>query len=191
MSNDALFKEFTQLALRTESVVDEASINVEAFKALLDVFITAGTLLDFMKKGIFYGDYTKYDTHFVEIVGALNDRVLQYIIAERNEIREPVTDLNFRIVHGLLGTITESSEIAEILRKYLDTKSVDSVNVCEEYSDSDWYKAITFNELQLDEQIGRANVINKLRVRFPDKFSAENAASRDLKAEREQLELNL
>ena len=61
-------------------------------------------------------------------------------------------------------------------------EDVDPVHVSEELADSDWYKAITVDELNIDYYMSLTNVIRKLRVRFPDKFSIEDAANRDLKS---------
>ena len=45
---------------------------------------------------------------------------------------------------------------------------------------------LDFNELNLEQ--GLQNNIDKLRVRFPDKFTTENALNRNLDEERKQLE---
>ena len=75
--------------------------------------------------------------------------------------------------------------------KYITTGEVDKVGIGEEFSDIDWYKAITFDELQLEENTCRTNVINKLKVRFPDKYDDAAAANRNLEEERKKLEENL
>lgn len=189
MSTDSNFKEFQGLALRTESKVENANMDVGSIKTLLRLFITVGTLLDYTKKGIFYNKYEKYDEHFTEIVGMMNDLVLTLAVAKDD--RKEVSDLNFRTFHGLLGSLTESAEVAEILLKYLEHGTVDKVNVGEEYADGDWYKAIVFDELDLSETTTRANVINKLKVRYPEKYTDECAVNRDLSAEREKLEKDI
>lgn len=99
--------------------------------------------------------------------------------------------MDFRLVHGLLGVVTESAEIAEHLTSYLGDGTVDPAGIGEEFSDVDWYKAVTFNRLNLSEEQCRTNVINKLKVRFPDKYSDEHAANRNLDSERQQLEMNI
>lgn len=185
------FEEFTNLALRTESKIDRTNLNVTAFKTLLEVFVTVGTLLDYTKKGIFYNNYTKYDENFERLSKDLVEKALQFDAESLMMGRPEVDDYNFRVIHGLLGAVTESSEMAEHLLNYLNTKEVDKAGIGEEFSDSDWYKAITFDELGLDEQVCRRNVIEKLKVRFPDKYSDEAAANRDLKTERKKLETDI
>lgn len=185
------FKVFTEQALRTESKVTSAPLNVESFKALLKMFITVGTLLDYTKKGIFYNNYAKLDENYRELMTKLNDSTAEYINSDLAAARAPVSDINFRVLHGLLGAMTESSEIAEHLLNYLETGVVDRAGIAEEFSDSDWYKAITFDELALDEVVSRQNVVDKLRVRFPTAYSDADAAERNLEKERSELEKNV
>lgn len=184
------FEEFVPLALRTESKVSSAQMDVRAVKTLLKLFITVGTLLDYTKKGVFYNNYAKYDANYVDLLHELNDGVLQ-LANIGNVERSTVTDLDFRLFHGLLGTLTESSELAEHLLKLIEDGSIDKAGIMEEAGDSDWYKAITFDALGASEAVSRTNVIDKLRVRYPEKYSDDAAANRNLAAEREKLEQNV
>lgn len=185
------FQEFTQLALRTESKVESANINAEALTDLLEIFITVGTLLDYTKKGIFYNNYTKYDENYDALINKAMRKIADFHRSSGKCSRANYDFLNFRVVHGLLGAVTESSEMAEHLLDYIRTGTVDRAGIGEEFSDSDWYKAIIFDELGLDENICRTNVINKLRVRFPDKYDDAAAANRNLEEERKKLEQDL
>lgn len=185
------FERFTEQALRTESKVNEVQINIEDFKNLLKLQITVGTLLDYMKKGIFYNNYTKYDANYDQLMNDLYNIVTNAMPLSPGERIVQDNPPNYRVVHGLLGAVTESAEIAEHLLKYVQDGTLDKAGIGEEFSDHDWYKAITFDELVLDENVCRQNVINKLRIRFPDAYNDEAAASRDLTAERKELEKNL
>ena len=186
-ANELSFKHFTNLAIRTESKIEEASIDLKSFKNLLEMFVIVGTLLDYTKKGIFYNNYNKYDDNYIQLVNALNEKFMEFIEDSSTESRKR-EKLDYRLIHGLLGTITESSEIAEHLIQYLQFGSTDKVGIAEEYGDLDWYKAILFDHLGLNETTSRSNVIEKLRVRFPDKYSDEAAANRKLDEERKKLE---
>lgn len=181
------FEEFQKLAMRTEpDNRDTVHMDVQGVKRLLRMYIGVGDLLDYNKKGIFYNKYEKYDENFMQLMTNIDESFLDHCNVDTE--RKDVNTLNFRILHGLLGAITEASEIASILLKYLETGEIDKANVGEEFSDSDWYKAIAYDELGLDEVTTRTNVIDKLRIRFPDKFDDEKAANRDLAAERQELE---
>lgn len=184
------FEEFTKNALRTESVVDNADVNMNEFQTLIDMFITVGTLLDYTKKGIFYNNYSKFDMDYIALVERLNEQMSELIEhgkKGRVNIKQNES-LNFRLVHGLLGIMTESSEIAEHLLKHLRTGEIDSVGIIEEISDIEWYKAILSDEFDLNYDSGRKAIIRKLEMRYPDKFNVDLAAARKLDEERTILE---
>lgn len=191
MNQELTFEKFQTLALRTESKIDTANINLPAFISLTKLFIKIGTLLDYTKKGIYYKNYAKYDDNYAQLVNDINDEFATFLSLNETGNRDTHTDLNFRLVHALLGAMTESSEIAEHLHKYLIDGTVDAAGIGEEFSDHDWYKAIGFDELDLSEHICRRNVINKLMVRFPNAYSDELAANRDLESERKELEKDI
>lgn len=189
------FNEFIPLALRTESNIDAIKTNKEMLVLLLSTIITMSEVLDAVKKQVFYSNDKKLrsEESFDNILTASSAvDALREMLMVRDEENLSLTDnieVNPRIFHGLLGTITESGELAEILlNAVMSGEDVDPVHVSEELADSDWYKAITVDELNIDYYMSLTNVIRKLRVRFPDKFSIEDAANRDLKAERIALE---
>lgn len=189
------FNEFIPLALRTESNIDAIKTNKEMLILLLSTIIAMSEVLDAVKKQVFYSNDKKLrsEESFDNILVASSAvDTLREMLMVRDEENLSLTDnieVNPRIFHGLLGTITESGELAEILlNAVMSGEDVDPVHVSEELADSDWYKAITVDELNIDYYMSLTNVIRKLRVRFPDKFSIEDAANRDLKAERIALE---
>lgn len=51
-----------------------------------------------------------------------------------------------------------------------------------------WYQAIALDQLESTFTETGNTVINKLRVRFPDKFNVKDAHERDLDSERTVLE---
>lgn len=96
---------------------------------------------------------------------------------------------NPRILHAAIGCVTESGEMLDALKKQIYYgKELDVVNVKEEASDLLWYLAILFDELGTSFEEEMERVVNKLKVRFPDKFTEDNAFNRDLSKEREILE---
>jgi NTP pyrophosphatase (non-canonical NTP hydrolase) len=91
-------------------------------------------------------------------------------------------------LHALLGLVTEMAEIIPPLLDYIfESKPVDVVNLAEEICDLSWYEAILLRKFGIDKSVALQKNIDKLKVRFPDKFSSENALNRDLEAEREAL----
>jgi len=96
---------------------------------------------------------------------------------------------NPRILHAAIGLVTESGELIDAIKKQtFYGKELDVVNIKEEAGDLLWYLAILFDELGTDFETEMDRVINKLKVRFPDKFTEQDAFERNLKEERETLE---
>lgn len=93
------------------------------------------------------------------------------------------------LIHMALGMQTEAAEISDVFKKKLAyDKDIDWVNVKEEVGDLMWYIANLCNMNQWNlEDILDTN-INKLRVRYPKKFTNEQAITRDLESERKELE---
>jgi len=92
-------------------------------------------------------------------------------------------------IHMVFGIVTEAGELADVFKKYLAyKKEPDWINIEEEIGDLLWYVAglCTINNLDF-EKILEKNV-TKLRARYPEKFTEENANNRDLEKERQILE---
>ena len=92
-------------------------------------------------------------------------------------------------LHCVIGMATESAELMDAYKKrifYL--KPLDEVNLKEEIGDQMWYIANLCRLKGFDlEEIMQTN-INKLRVRYPEKFSNDLAQNRNLDAERKELD---
>lgn len=94
-----------------------------------------------------------------------------------------------RLLHGAIGLCTEAGELQDMLKKHLFYGApLDLVNVVEEIGDLLWYAAIALDAAgsSMDDAM-RIN-ISKLQVRYPSKFTAAAAMTRDLAAERAVLE---
>jgi NTP pyrophosphatase (non-canonical NTP hydrolase) len=96
---------------------------------------------------------------------------------------------SIRLLHAGMGMSTEAAEFIDQLKKHIFYgKPLDEVNLAEEIGDLLWYIAIASDELEIDiSQIMQTN-IDKLRARFPEKFTEEKAENRDLEKERDILE---
>lgn len=101
----------------------------------------------------------------------------------------PIFDSNqSRILHAGLGMATEAAEFLDALKKHFFYGApTDRTNLVEEMGDLFWYMAIASDALGVDfDEIQRRNV-NKLKTRYPDKYTDEKALNRDLAAEAEAL----
>lgn len=94
-----------------------------------------------------------------------------------------------KLMHGSIGVATESGELLDVIKKHVwYGKPIDLANIEEEIGDMLWYAALLCNALDVNmEDIMKKN-INKLRVRYPDKFTEQAANNRDLDSERKVLE---
>lgn len=120
-------------------------------------------------------------------------KIVDYIKnAARTLVRlspKTVTAKDLDNYHMAFGIGTEAGEIEDVFKKYLAYgKEIDWINVQEEIGDLMWYIAgfCTINNFDLDAIM--ENNIKKLRARYPEKFTQENATNRNLDREREILE---
>lgn len=186
-------KEFQQLAVRTESVVDEMVMSERDFHVFLETlraFVSLTEVLDIYKKHIFYNRPIDGNKQLNELMDASNfvERALSNVTAQVDETQVKV-DINPRVFHALLGTITEHGEIAIALEKGLETGILDLVNICEELGDSDWYKALFYEATGIEWEVVQKMIIKKLEIRFRNKIFKEGEANeRDLEAERALME---
>lgn len=92
-------------------------------------------------------------------------------------------------LHYISGVVTEAGELLDVLKKNIAYgKPIDYVNMKEEVGDLMWYIINLCDLYNWNiEEIMETN-INKLRIRYPEKFNSEKAINRDLSAERAELE---
>lgn len=100
-----------------------------------------------------------------------------------------VNDDTIRLLHSAMGLSTEANEFLDMLKKHIYYgKDLDVVNAKEEISDTFWYCAVAIDVLQTTfEDVMNVN-IEKLKIRYPEKFTEEKAINRNLKEERKILE---
>jgi NTP pyrophosphatase (non-canonical NTP hydrolase) len=179
--------EYVTNALNTEpqdySPIVERMKNTALLWELLECFNhmkAVGDRLDVIKRAIFYGkdhDFTKPGD--VSMVAQTS--------CER--IGETVVNTKFaRLVHAALGLSTEAGEFVEALHKHAWGEDLDLVNLSEELGDVCWYVAIGSDAVKIPLSDIQNTNIEKLKARFPDKFSEENAMNRNLETERKILE---
>ena len=102
-----------------------------------------------------------------------------------------VTTDNIRLLHGGMGISTEAGELLDALKKHIFYgKKLDYVNLSEELGDILYYVSICMNVLGISfEEVMEKN-IEKLKARYPEKFTEDKAINRDLDTERKILENN-
>lgn len=93
-----------------------------------------------------------------------------------------------RILHAIMGIVTESAEIMDAYKKYsIYGTELDAVNLKEEIGDIMWYIGLLCQALDIPLEECLAANEAKLRVRYPKGFSEEAALNRDINNERKVL----
>lgn len=180
-----MFQQYTKDAIRTESQIDKVRLNPLFLMSVLNISKAAGNMLDQMKKHAYYGkDYN--EEHIMLDFGNIINGLEGIKQSHPNLAVEEELAVDPRVFHSILGIATESTELLEALDIYGGT--MDSVNLLEESFDIDWYQFILMDALGGDLQLVWDAGIAKLKARYPDNFTSENALDRDLDAERDILE---
>lgn len=101
-------------------------------------------------------------------------------------MQDPTT---IRLLHAAIGLATESGELLDMLKKHIFYgRPIDRVNAVEELGDSQWYVGLAIDVLHTTMNEILTTNIDKLRLRYPEKFSEADAVGRDIGAERVLLE---
>ncbi len=178
---------FVENALKTESQIKKVKLNEDFFKELRLILIAAGSMLDQIKKNVFYDKPFNVDG-LIDNTHLLNAAISRLNNLDVNDVTEYGTEvlINPRIFHSIVGIQTESTELLEALD--ITKKELDNINIAEEFGDLDWYKAIGVDELGISWDTVLETVIAKLKARYPNKFTSENAINRNLDKERKILD---
>lgn len=186
-------KQFITDATSTESLVESFKVNKELLVAALNAFVAAGTILDQIKRQAYYGTsldtskldaaFDSLDTEVATYEGLSRNGYVSIGCLDRNEFKQ-----NPRLIHGLIGCMTEAAELGEAMLEYITTGTLDAVNIQEEMFDTLWYQAVLHDTMGISFDQTCERGINKLKKRFPDKFTQSAAVNRDLEAERDILE---
>lgn len=183
-------EDFIQSVKRTESPVDNIAANKYALNRMFEMLIASGQLIDMMKKNVFYGKPFSYEkinneidtiTKNADFFDSLADISLYF------RFPQEIHGIDPRIFHGIVGIITEAIELAEVAHKAVNGTAVDKVNLKEEIGDLAWYIFLLIDAVDGDWNDILTRNIEKLRTRYPEKFTSHHAINRDLSAEREAL----
>lgn len=94
-----------------------------------------------------------------------------------------------KLLHAAMGLCTEAGEFMDMIKRHVFYgKPIDTVNAIEELGDITWYERIGVDALEADYLAMIERNVDKLRARYPDKFTEDKATNRDLDAERKVLE---
>ncbi len=177
MINDAAFIADAKV---TESVPEHVTIttnDIVTLKATLALI----EIVDQLKKHIFYGrelNTAKIEnckTEAIELLQQVYTDPIQITISNKEHIR---------ICHSILGMITESGELINILFDIANKGSYDRTNLLEEMGDIQWYTGTALDATNATYQTLFDLVIAKLKKRYPNgKFESDSAINRNIEEE--------
>lgn len=144
-------------------------------KEVLSNILRTGSILDQCKKGLFYGRPIKTEDLWGN-KGEGNPDPIDPLLIDKD------------LLHAAMGVATEAVEILEALLKAMEGHPIDRVNLIEEMGDVEWYMAMLYRALETTPEAVREINIAKLRARFPEKFTEEEAIDRNTDRERSVLE---
>lgn len=194
------FNAYAKDALRTEKPLEEIVTDGPSLIASLKIAVAAAGLIDLVKKGVIYGKELGVDDLVAKVkaIEAAVDSLDEALFREvPDDYEGEAVDVNPRLLHAALGKFGEAGEIMEHMIDQAEGKELDVVGLCEEFADDKWYSALGLDELaRMTGNAGPAELLNgilvkniaKLRLRYPEKFTLEQAENRDKAAERAVLE---
>lgn len=173
------FIDYQEDALRTESPITIAvskrmSVAHSTLMQQLGMVKAIGESIDGIKKYVFYG----------RDVGSEYEDALKELPLDHS----PRSEQYIRIIHSIIGVISESAELAGAILKAQMVGNFDKTNLEEEAGDVLWYLSILCDALRTNMQAVAEKNVAKLKKRFSQKFTEHSANNRNLESEREILE---
>jgi len=171
--------EYLEQSARTAASSLHRIFDDQTIIGTLENAVKYGQEVDKIKKGLYYGKHCNISTGDDGTV--LNNSI--------------VDNVDIDILHGVLGVFTESVEMIEAVLKTMEHppthemyQKMDDVNMVEEIGDMEWYLAMLYRSLETYPEVAKQINIDKLRARYPGKFTTEDAINRDTDTERTILE---
>ena len=124
-----------------------------------------------------------------------SDNYVQNVLRSESPVTAELRDrlqneVTIRLLHAAMGMATEAGEFLDMLKKHIFYgKPMDFINAKEEVGDQMWYAGLAIDVLQTTFNEVLTVNIDKLKARYPEKFTEEAAINRNLEIERAILEL--
>lgn len=173
---------------RTAAGVNNVNLDMfENFNKVLHQgmdIVVCGTTADALKRSLFYSDPKIQE----RLINATNKAAGIYTVLESKEFQVTLSNDEIDLLHALLGI---SSEVGELMEELIIAKTtnreIDIDNYKEEAGDIMWYLALLLRKLSTTfEEVSSKNIA-KLKARYPQRFTTEDALERDLDKEKDAL----
>lgn len=177
-------KQFQKDAVKTESRIDSVQVDLNYLAAVMQIFVASGNLLDQVKKNVYYDKPINNEERAEWVKNIIAAMDTKELFKEDPTADKAILDVNTRLFHAIIGCATESTELMENLSS---GKKLDIINMLEESFDISWYQSLIYDEMQVDWGNSLQVGLDKLKHRYPNKFTTEDAVTRDLDGERDIL----
>lgn len=208
-------KTYNAAVLTTESKPEVIRFGTIGTHAILGLIYQTGEMVDVAKKAMFYGkpfDRLKFAEDaavLADLANTIRQSALDGDLTNPQDIKafadlpphiaglDLNDSLNKRLLHVVMGTSSESSEIANELRlAWEEKRPLDRINLSEEIGDHLWYLAVGADELGIPLSVVFQQNITKLTDKKFGRyrngtFDIDGAINRDLETERASLEGSL
>jgi NTP pyrophosphatase (non-canonical NTP hydrolase) len=186
---------YLQQSKRTAAVVEQLRPDLfrsddDIAESLLPLIRYAQTA-DLIKRSFFYNEAPDRSMKRGDDYNKQNELMKSELLICRftEEKNIKFTPEQIEYIHTALGLISEAGEIIEeVLNSAITQRPIDKVNMVEELGDVNWYVALGLRAAESTFEEAQTININKLKDRYPEKFSSEQALNRDLEKERKTLE---
>lgn len=171
-------REYQSKVLRTENtdfkVIRDRALAPAVARELkfhLQQAIEVASRIDMLKKHIFYGK-PLMESH-VYLVSPEEHAQYQRAVIQ--------SDINLGSLHGILGILSEAGELGYLLKRLLYEcgTGIECPELCKELGDVTWFVAQCGAHNGLPLALIFTQNIEKLRRRYPEKFTEEQARNHD------------
>lgn len=166
----------------------------ELLDSAFEFCISSAEIQDMLKKKLFYGKKIDHNKFLDNCEYALS----QAVDIEQLWLQKPSMSMEVflspeqaGVLHGALGVMTEAAELQSMVSNSIrDGKRFDMTNMKEELGDILWYVALIAESTGIQlEDVMKLN-IDKLRVRYGEKFTNAAAINRNIALEIATIEEN-
>lgn len=160
--------------------------NLDVMIQLMDVVVT-GHQADSSKRSLFYKTPNeKLSDRLREASKKLSEAMVKL---ESMPESIQLSNEEFDFIHGAFGIASEVGEmVEEFLLSKAEGRPMNTTNIKEEVGDVMWYLAMWMRYFGLTFEDCADSNIAKLTVRFPEKFTEDNAHNRNIDEEMKAIE---